>query len=126
MSGVYSVAFSPDGNTMAAGGDDGQTHFWTIPPPVDGQPTQGAITTISSQAVIQGVNSIAYSADGKYIAIAAGSVEPGRLGIYDATTRVPRGTKIPTYFPISVAWSPSGSMIAAGEYDCGKFIVCAD
>jgi WD40 repeat protein len=123
FSGVYSVAFSPDGKTMAAGGDDGITSFWTIPPPPSGLPIPGVITTISPQAAVQGVNSIAYSADGRFLAIAG---EPGRLGIYDGATHASRGTKVPTYFPLSVAWSPSGGIIAAGEYDCGKFIVCAD
>jgi hypothetical protein len=126
FSGVYAVTFSPDGKTMAAGGDDGLAQFWAVPPPASGAALGMPISNMSSFGDIQGVNAIQYSPDGKHIAIAAGSLEPGRLGIWDAATHASRGSKVPTYFPISVAWSPSGSMVVAGEYDCGKFIICAD
>jgi hypothetical protein len=73
------------------------------------------------------VSSIAYSPDGLNVAVAVGSPgNGGKVGIWDATTRQIRGMNVPRYFPASVAWSPSGAIIVAGEYDCGKLVVCAD
>jgi hypothetical protein len=33
---------------------------------------------------------------------------------------------VPTYYPASVTFSPSGSALAIGEVTCGKVMLCAD
>ena len=127
-SGVYSLTFSPDGTEMAAGGDDGVASFWSIPP-TDGTPDSPAITILDSQGDTEGINTIRYSPDGNYIAIAAGDeTSDWSIGIYDAVTRLPHSssTAVPADVPYSLAWSPSQGIIVAGEASCGKLIVCAD
>jgi WD domain, G-beta repeat len=126
-SSVYALGFSPDGKAMAAGGDDAVTSFWTIPPPANALPTGPKITTLDGTGDPQGVNGLAYSPDGLNVAVAVGSPgNGGKFGIWDASTRQIKGMVVPTYFPASVAWSPSGLVLAAGEYDCGLIVVCAD
>jgi WD40 repeat protein len=125
--GVYSLSFSADGKTMTAGGSDGFLNFWTVPPPTNGAPTGTPITVADSVGDNQQINAVRFSPDAKYLALGTGvTTDLWALSIYDATTRKVRATKVPTFKPISIAWSPTGTTLVAGEYVCGKIIVCAD
>jgi hypothetical protein len=119
--------FSPDGKTFAAGGEDGITSFWTVPPPPSPRPVGTAITSMDANGNPLGSNGMTFSPDGRFFAQAVGTnFDGGDVGIWDATSRGARGTKVPTYYPLSVAFSPDGKSIAAGEVACGKIIICAD
>jgi hypothetical protein len=125
--GVFSMAFSPDGSTMVAGGDDGIIGFWTVPPPADGSPSATTITVPDSMNTPMEANGIRYSPDGKSLLIGLGySDDEYKLGIWNAATRKMISMTTPTYAPLAVAWSPSGGIVAAGEDTCGKFIICSD
>ena len=70
---VDSVAFSPDGHTLASGSDDGVVQLWDVADPAHpsplGQPLTGGTAT---------VNSVAFSSDGHTLASGSG----------DGTTRL--------------------------------------
>lgn len=125
--GVYGMSFSADGMTMAAGGDDGVVSFWDVPPPSDGSPSGATITVPDSMNRNMSINGVRYSPDGKSLAISAGdSLDEFKLGIWDASTRKPRVSTVPDFAPVGIAWSPSGTILVAGEDTCGKFVICSD
>ena len=125
--GVYGMSFSPDGTSMAAGGHDGIVSFWTVPPPTNGAPSGATITLPDSTNVPEPVKSVRYSPDGKFIGVAAGDpFGEWKVGLFNAATRKLQSSKVPTYSPLSFAWSPSGGMIAVGEDTCGKILICSD
>ena len=57
--GVYSVAFSPDGNMIACGSGDGAVHLWDVH-------TGEQIATLAGH--LERVWSVAFSPDGKTLA----------------------------------------------------------
>jgi WD40 repeat protein len=124
--GVYGMSFSPDGTKLVAGGHDGIVGFWNIPPPANGASTGTTVTLPNSANKPEAVKAVRYSPDGKYVAIAAGDpTDQWKVAIYNVATKT-QVTKIPTYTPLSIAWSPSGGIIAAGEDTCGKVLICSD
>jgi hypothetical protein len=83
--------------------------------------------TFATNGVANGVNGLAWTRDGAYIAIAAGSpFAYGSTSIYAYPARTAYATVLSTYYPASVAFSPSGSALAIGETACGKVMLCAD
>jgi WD40 repeat protein len=102
--GVTSVAFSPNGNTIASGSYDYSIKLWHV--------NSGTLlrTLIGHTG---GVSSVAFSPDGNTIASSGDSI---RLW------RVSDGTLLRTltgnvYGVSSVAFSPDGNMIASGSAD---------
>jgi hypothetical protein len=125
--GVYGMSFSPDGLTLAAGGVDGVVSFWAIPPAAGGAASGATITVPDGVGTPEPVRTVRYSPDGKSLALATGDPSGAwKLSIWDATTRKVRVSKVPTFPPLSAAWSPSGTILVSGEDACGKFIVCSD
>lgn len=123
---VFAMSFSRDGTQLAAGGEDGVLSFWSIPP-ANSTPTSPTITILDGVGAPMPMRAVKYSPDGKTLGIAVGlSTATWKLATYDAATRKVKNTKVPTYEPLSVAWSPSGTILVAGEISCGKFIVCSD
>jgi WD40 repeat protein len=76
---VNSVAFSPDGHTLASGNADGTVRLWDVTDPAQprplGQPIGQPLTGVTGPAA---VGSVAFSPDGHTLA----------SGDYDGTTRL--------------------------------------
>jgi WD40 repeat protein len=125
---TFALSFSKDGSILVGGADDGTLGFWAIPPNAGGTPSGAAVHIPDGMGAPMPIRAARYSPDGKTIAVGAGSIAGGmwNLATVDPTARTVKNTKMPTYEPISVAWSPNGGIVVAGETSCGKFIVCAD
>ena len=103
---VNSVAFSPDGTTIATGSDDGTVQLWDA--------NTGASThTLTGHG--GRVNSVAFSPDGR--TIASGSRDQ-TVRLWDANTGANTLTLTGhTGRVSSVAFSPDGKTIASGSFD---------
>jgi WD40 repeat protein len=104
---VWSVAFSPDGKTLASVGEDRAIRLWEV---LTGK------NIVSLEGHTKTVLCVAFSPDGKILA--SGSVN-GELILWDVATRRStallkrtRGNSIDT-----LAFSPDGAVLAAGGQD---------
>ena len=110
---VFSVAFSPNGSTLASGGEDATVHLWDVRAPRHvvpwGPPLTGPTSTVYS---------VAFSPDGAILA--AGSAD-GTVRLWDVTSpRHPVSLGPPLTWPHSgsvqsVAFSPNGRLLARGQ-----------
>jgi hypothetical protein len=121
------AAFSPSGNLLAAGGDDGILHFWNFPVTASSQPIPPDINvTTDTAGFAKYVDSMAFWPGGNQIAIGAGP-PLGGLGVWGAAP--PHAPIVffatpSTYYVTSIAVSKDGRMMAGGEIDCGCVVVC--
>lgn len=103
--GAASVAFAPDGQTLAVGYADGTTHLW------DGS-TQREIATL--QGYTDDVLSIAFSPDGQTLAVARGD----GIDLWEVASLTPITTlEGHTDIVLSVAFSPDGQTLASASTD---------
>ena len=101
---VMSVAFSPDGKTIASGSDDNTTRLWDV---VTGQHKH----TLTGRSSF--VRSVVFSPDGKILASAG-----GELSLWDAVTgQHKQALTGHTYWINSVAFSPDGKTLASASED---------
>ncbi|WP_338898520.1 helix-turn-helix domain-containing protein [Streptomyces sp. TG1A-60] len=101
---VESMAFSPDGRTLASANADGRVRLWNT-----GTGELDATLTVS---LTEGPVQVAFSPDGRTLATAAG----GTVRLWDATTHYARAT-LPVRGARTLAFSPDGRTLATGGYD---------
>jgi len=106
---VHTVAFSPDGKTLAAGSADGSLRRWDVKTGRE----QRAITYKFS------ITSLAFAPDGKTIACACNAAHgPYVLRQVDVATLQLKFSVVAHQAPIqSVVFSPDGKTIATGSLD---------
>jgi predicted amidohydrolase len=104
---VRSVAFSPDGKTLASGSSDGTVKLWDVA----GRRPLGAPLAVHEW----GLSSVAFSPDGK--TLASGS-EDTTVKLWDVAGRRPLGAPLKHKNAVSsVAFSPDGKTLASGSSD---------
>jgi transcriptional regulator with XRE-family HTH domain len=103
---VLSVAFSPDGKTLAIDSIDGNVQLWDLA-------TQQQTSALPG---IGPVNSVAFNPHGTTLAAGTGD---GRVQLWDVATRQPVGGPLTghTGGANAVAFSPDGTTLAAGAGD---------
>ena len=106
VEGVKSVAFSPDGKTLASGGGDNVIHLWDIG-------TGKRKMTLTGHT--HWVFSLAFSPDGK--TLASGSVDSD-IRLWDPYTGQPKKTLTGHgNWVRSIAFSPDGKTLVSGSDD---------
>jgi WD40 repeat protein len=117
---VLSVAFSPDGQTLASGSQDHTVRLWDV---ATGQPRGNPLTGHTYH-----VNSVAFSPDGQTLASGGCSKTDeerswhclqGEIWLWDVATGKPRGEPFTGHAGsiFSVAFSPDGQTLLSGSGD---------
>jgi WD40 repeat protein len=99
---VLSVAFSPNGRTLAAGDNSGDVRLWDT---ASGQETH----TLSEGSAVSGV---AFDKDGRTVAVADDS---GNVGLWDGSNGQETDSFAEGGSVNSVAFSPDGRTLGVGE-----------
>ncbi|QRV75744.1 Notchless protein [Ceratobasidium sp. AG-Ba] len=110
---ILSAVYSPNGNTIISGSQNGMVYLWNVD------------TRVMKRSTLRGhslpVRAVAYSLNGAYIA--SGS-EDQTIRIWNAHSRRAVGTPLTGHDHLisTVAFSPDSTYVASGSYD-GSFIM---
>jgi WD40 repeat protein len=115
----WSIKFSPNGNLVGVGTDDGMVRLWTVP--VTSTSTSPTATILAS-ATGSSVYGLSFSPYGTYVAIGYEL----QTAIWNMSTRAFVGSTSAASFVDAVSFSASGGAVIFGEDDCGRVVVCAD
>ncbi|MGW3059198.1 WD40 repeat domain-containing serine/threonine protein kinase [Streptomyces goshikiensis] len=103
---INSLAFSPDGKTLASASDDSTVRLWDVA-------AHAHLATLTGHTDM--VFSVAFSPDGKTLATASADTT---VRLWDAATRKPVATLIGhTARARAVAFDPTGTTLASGGQD---------
>ena len=106
---VTSIAFSPDGKTLASGGGDRMVRFWDVA-------TGREIDRFEVDKNSEWPQAIAYARDGKTLAVAGGET----LKLWSVPDNRLQATLEPDGFWVqSLAFSPDGRTLAAAGTTVG-------
>lgn len=125
---LLSAAVSPSGTLLALGDYFGRVWLSSYPTGSATIPTTAAL--IIDSDLYQGIQGVAFSPNGSYLAAAADVTQaddPGTVTIWSVAGKsLYASYAAMTYSPQSIAFSPNGNAIAVGEYDCGKILLCTN